>query len=163
MHCLIMIASLVSLLIAPAADAQPRGTSVSLLVSTDWLAERLQDPDVVIVWTGQGNRAEPLIAGARPITHDSLMTMGAGGHDLAATDNLVAALEAAGVSNNSHVVVYGEPLAAGWLFFALEYLGHDRVSMLDGGITKWRAEGRPVVVTQAPVSGAHSNRRHDHG
>ena len=152
MHRLIIIASLMSLFSAAAAEAQPRGTSVSLLVSTDWLAERLRDRDVVTVWTGQGSRDEPLIAGARPLTHDSLMTMGAGGHDLAATDDLVAAVEATGVSNHSHVVVYGEPLAAGWLFFALEYLGHDRVSMLDGGLAKWRAEGRPVVATPAPVT-----------
>jgi thiosulfate/3-mercaptopyruvate sulfurtransferase len=150
-HCPIIVVSVIALLIASAAGTQPRGTSVSLLVSTDWLAERLHDPGVVIVWTGQANRDEPLIAGARPITHDSLMTMGAGRHDVAATDDLVTALEAAGVSNSSHVVVYGEPLAAGWLFFTLEYLGHDRVSMLDGGIAKWRAEGRPVVRAQSPV------------
>jgi thiosulfate/3-mercaptopyruvate sulfurtransferase len=43
-------------------------------------------------------------------------------------------------------VVYGDPTSAGWLFFALDYLGHDRISMLDGGVEKWRAEGGPVAV-----------------
>jgi thiosulfate/3-mercaptopyruvate sulfurtransferase len=29
--------------------------------------------------------------------------------------------------------------------FTLAYLGHDRASFLDGGLSKWRAEGRPVA------------------
>ena len=33
--------------------------------------------------------------------------------------DLVATLQKAGISNDSHVVIYGEPMAAGWLFFAL--------------------------------------------
>jgi thiosulfate/3-mercaptopyruvate sulfurtransferase len=74
----------------------------------------------------------------------------AAGHDLAGVPDLVAALERAGVSNGSHVVIYGEPLAAGWLFFALDYLGHERTSMLDGGLDKWKAEGRPIGAASAP-------------
>jgi thiosulfate/3-mercaptopyruvate sulfurtransferase len=83
------------------------------------------------------------------------MSMQTGQHDLATTQDLVATLESAGVSNGSHVVVYGEPMAAGWLFFALDYLGHARVSMLDGGVAKWRAEGRPTGPPgPAPTRGA---------
>ena len=47
-------------------------------------------------------------------------------------------------------MIYGEPLASGWLFFALDYLGHDRTSMLDGSLDKWRAEGRPVSAVGPP-------------
>jgi thiosulfate/3-mercaptopyruvate sulfurtransferase len=51
-------------------------------------------------------------------------------------------------------VIYGDPLAAGWLFFTLDYLGHERTSMLDGGLDKWKAEARPVsAVGPAPPSG----------
>jgi thiosulfate/3-mercaptopyruvate sulfurtransferase len=72
-------------------------------------------------------------------------------HDLAGVPDLVGALGQAGVSHTSHVVIYGEPLSAGWLFFALDYLGHSRMSMLDGGLEKWRTEGRPVrAVGPAP-------------
>jgi thiosulfate/3-mercaptopyruvate sulfurtransferase len=137
--------SILSLLIASPAGGQSRAADVPLLVSTGWLAERLRDPAIVILWTGQGDRGEGLIAGARPVPHESLMTMQGGRHELAMTADLAAAFEKVGVSNSSHVVVYGEPLAAGWLFFALNYLGHERTSMLDGGIEKWRAEGRPVA------------------
>jgi thiosulfate/3-mercaptopyruvate sulfurtransferase len=66
---------------------------------------------------------------------------------------MVTTLERAGVSNSSHVVIYGEPLASGWLFFALDYLGHERTSMLDGGLEKWKAEGRPVSAVAAPPPG----------
>ena len=111
------------------------------------------DPDLVVLWTDQGAHDEALIPGARAVPHESLMTM-QGGHDLAATELLVQRLRAAGVSNESHVVVYGEPLSAGWLFFVLDYLGHTRVSMLDGGIVKWRSEERPIARTPvAPAPG----------
>jgi len=128
------------------AIAQTRAADVPLLVSTAWLEEHLQDPNVVILWTDQGNHDEALIANARRVPHESLMTM-EGGHNLAPTDVLVEQLRAAGVSNDSHVIVYGEPVSAAWLVFALDYLGHPRVSMLDAGITKWRSENRPIART----------------
>ena len=126
--------------------AQTGQSGVPLLVSTAWLGEHLQDPNVVILWTDQGNHDEALIANARRVPHESLMTM-EGGHGLAPTDALVEQLRAAGVSNDSHVVVYGEPNSAAWLVFALDYLGHPRVSMLDASITKWRSENRPIART----------------
>jgi thiosulfate/3-mercaptopyruvate sulfurtransferase len=48
--------------------------------------------------------------------------------------------------------VYGEPQSAGWLFFALEYLGHERISLLDGSLAKWRAEARPVAPASRPTA-----------
>ena len=81
------------------------------------------------------------------------MTM-QGGHGLAATDVLVEALRKAGVSNESHVVIYGDALSAGWLFFVLDHLGHTRMSLLDGGLVKWRSEDRPIARTPvAPPAG----------
>lgn len=134
------------ILIALRVAAQPAPGAVPLLVSTAWLEEHLQDPNVVILWTDQGNHDEALIANARRVPHESLMTM-QGGHGLAPTETLVDVLRKAGVSNDSHVVVYGEPLSAAWLFFVLDYLGHPRVSMLDANITKWRSENRPFART----------------
>jgi thiosulfate/3-mercaptopyruvate sulfurtransferase len=138
------MAGLAFLLVAlPVMAQQESRPTTSLLVSTAWLAEHLGDADLVVLQTSQAPEAPAQIPGARVVPHTALMTMSAG-HDLAATSDLVAALERAGVSNSSHVVIYGEPMAAGWLFFALEYLGHERTSMLDGGLAKWTAEGRPL-------------------
>lgn len=134
-------------------EAQTRPATSALLVSTEWLAMHLRDANVVVLQTSQAAAAPEQIPGARVVPHDSLMTMGAT-HDLADPSVLVTALERAGVSNASHVVVYGEPLAAGWLFFVLDYLGHDRTSLLDGGLEKWKAEGRPVsAATSVPARG----------
>ena len=142
--CLVLLA--LTVVVAAPAAAQTRAGAVPPLVSTAWLDEHLQDPDVVILWTDQGAHDEALIAGARAVPHESLMTM-QGGHALAPVDVLVDRLQQAGVSNRSHVVVYGEPLSAAWLFFVLDYLGHPRVSMLDASITKWRSENRPIART----------------
>ncbi|MGE3336155.1 MAG: sulfurtransferase [Rhodospirillaceae bacterium] len=139
------------LAVSPAA-AQTPPASQPLLVSTEWLADHLRDPNLVTLQTSQAPAVSEQIPGARLVSHDSLMTMIGGAHDLADPASLVAALERAGVSNSSHVVIYGEPMAAGWLFFALEYLGHERVSLLDGGLDKWIAERRAVTAVSVPPS-----------
>ena len=145
-------------LAAQSRPVQPRPTAPPLLVSTAWLAEHLRDPNVVVLQTSQAAPAPQQIPGARLVPHDSLMVMGAS-HDLAGAPTLVATLVRAGVSNASHVVVYGEPLAAGWLFFALDYLGHEKVSMLDGGLDKWKGEGRAVSAAgAAPLAGQFTPR-----
>ena len=150
--CLLLLVAAV-LGVLPAAGQTRPDAAVPLLVSAGWLNDHLRDPNVVVLYTDQGAHDEALIAGARTVPHESLMTM-EGGHGLASTDALVEALRKAGVSNDSHVVVYGEPLSAAWLFFALESLGHPRVSMLDAGIVKWRAEDRPFARTPvAPPRG----------
>jgi thiosulfate/3-mercaptopyruvate sulfurtransferase len=118
-------------------------------VSTAWLAEHQRDPDVVVLHTSQASAAREQIPGAQDVAHSALMTMAAG-HDLADASELVKALEQAGVSNDSHVIVYGEALASGWLFFALDYLGHERTSLLDGGLEKWKMEGRPLSPLAGP-------------
>ena len=146
--------ALMLVLTAATTEAQTPTPDVPLLVSTTWLGDHHKDPRVVVIWTGQAEPDPVQIAGARVVPHPSVMTMDGGQHDLAAPNVLVAALEGAGVSNDSHVVVYGEPQSAGWLFFALDYLGHERTSMLDGGLDKWRSEGRPVApITTAPARG----------
>jgi thiosulfate/3-mercaptopyruvate sulfurtransferase len=153
MRTIVALGILGLLLQAVPAGAQAPDGSVPLLVSTQWLADHLEDRDLAIRWTDQGAHDEALIPGARAVPHEAVMTM-QGGHGLAPTDALVETLRAAGISRDSHVVVYGEPLAAGWLFFVLDYLGHPRLSMLDGGITKWRAENRPIARTPTvPVRG----------
>jgi thiosulfate/3-mercaptopyruvate sulfurtransferase len=53
----------------------------------------------------------------------------------------------AGIGDNSRVVAYADTdhSGAARLWWALRYYGHDQVAILDGGITKWQAEGRPLV------------------
>jgi len=136
-----------AVLIFPTITSAQPPPPKDLLVTTTWVAEHLRDPKVVLVWTG-GTAPAQLIPGSRALPHENVMTT-IGGHDLPPVNDLVATLRRIGISDDSHVVVYGEPMAAGWLFFALEYLGHDRVSWLDGGLAEWTVERR---ATAAPVS-----------
>jgi thiosulfate/3-mercaptopyruvate sulfurtransferase len=52
----------------------------------------------------------------------------------------------AGVGPETHVVAYdfGDGSTAARLWWLLRYFGHERVSLLDGGIARWTAEGRPL-------------------
>jgi len=72
------------------------------------------------------------------------------------TATAVAALSAAGVSNTAKIIVYGADVDpnAGWVFWALEYLGAADVHMLDGGYTKWVADGRTVATTATTLPAA---------
>jgi thiosulfate/3-mercaptopyruvate sulfurtransferase len=51
-----------------------------------------------------------------------------------------------GVDRDTTVVAYddGGSVLAARLFFVLEYYGHERVRVLNGGFGKWRREGRPL-------------------
>ncbi|MCK9249247.1 MAG: sulfurtransferase [Solirubrobacteraceae bacterium] len=62
-----------------------------------------------------------------------------------------------GIGSDTHVVVYTEagPMWATRLWWMLRYFGHDAVSVLDGGLTAWRAAGLPTEagpVTVAPAT-----------
>lgn len=59
----------------------------------------------------------------------------------------------AGIGNDKHVIVYTDAknmTHGGIGFWALEYLGHDKVYFLDGGLDMWKAMGKPV--TAVPTS-----------
>lgn len=130
----------------------------SLLVSTSWLAQRLNDPSIVIVHVGNASAYEEgHIPGARYLgfeafteRHEPLYT------ELPEPTKLQQVLRAIGVSDDSRIVLYqprGHPTIAARLFVTLDYLGHgDRASLLDGGLEKWRAEDRPLSRETPPVS-----------
>ena len=70
-----------------------------------------------------------------------------GRHPLPDPAAIVDLFSRLGISNDTDVVVYdsaGGGLAASRLWWMLRYLGHDRVSILDGGWAAWVAAGGPV-------------------
>lgn len=65
-------------------------------------------------------------------------------------------LGALGISDGIYVVGYaeaGSPYAAR-LWHVLTHFGHERVALLDGGIDKWQAEGRPLQRERASARAA---------
>ena len=125
------------------------------LVSTEWLAEHLGEPDLVILdssWhmptSGRNGRDEYLAAhipGARFLDIDEVSDRSnPSPHMLPSVDEFGAAMERLGVGREDRIVVYdNSPIhtaARGW--FTLRHFGAPDVAVLDGGLQKWVAEGR---------------------
>lgn len=117
------------------------------LVSTQWLAEHLDDPDVRVVEVDMDPQTHvgAHIRGAAfwSITGDVLQP------DMRIhTDPKVMGrlLGAAGITPETTVVAYGGyPGTGSWIYWLLRTFGHRNVRVLDGGHGKWVAEGRPVA------------------
>lgn len=128
----------------------------TLLVSTEGLARRLNDPRVIVIHVGRDRTSYDAghIPGARFLPLSSIVAEQNGiPNELPAPEALEAAFEGVGVSDNSQVVLYGDlnGLLAARAFFTLDYLGKTDAALLDGGIEQWRKEERPVT-TEAPAA-----------
>jgi thiosulfate/3-mercaptopyruvate sulfurtransferase len=134
-----------------ATGAAQKSTAVDPVTSMAWLKDHLNDAAVVVIATDD---TPPFDAGhiptARFLGHDA--TLDHKEHRLKPPSELAAVLARAGATDNKvRVVLYGEPLAVGWLFYALASLGHaDRVSLLDGNYTAWVAAGFPSSKDSLP-------------
>lgn len=119
------------------------------LVSGSWLEGRLGDPDILVLHIdGRAERyATGHIEGARFIAQSAIALDADPGLELPTPDSLDSVLETAGVSDGQHIIITARsPLAATRLWLTFDYLGHaDHVSILDGGLARWEAEGRPLV------------------
>jgi thiosulfate/3-mercaptopyruvate sulfurtransferase len=127
------------------------------LVSTQWLAERLGEPDLTIVdssWhmpaSGRSGRDEFLAAhipGARFLDIDEVSDRSnPAPHALPGAREFGAAMEAIGIGRDDRIVVYDNSptrnAARGWFMF--RHFGAGNVAILDGGFQKWTAERRPT-------------------
>jgi thiosulfate/3-mercaptopyruvate sulfurtransferase len=138
----------------PKANPLPRWDP-SLLVSTESLARRLNDPHVVIIHVGRDRASYDAghIPGAHFLALSSLVAERSGAPgELPASKALEAAFEGVGVSDASQVVLYGDQqgLLAARAFFTLDYLGKTDAALLDGGLERWRQQERPVSTEPAP-------------
>ena len=138
------------------------------LVSTEWLGERLGSSEIAIV---DASFHLPLAARDARKEHEEVHIPGTVFFDIDkicdAVSNLPHMLPdeatmsaeagALGIGGGRHVVVYDVLgiVSAPRLWWMLRIFGHHEVSVLDGGLPKWRAENRPVesgAVTPAPVT-----------
>jgi len=150
-----MLAVVVSQIVAvPSRALQAQPSSVPRVVTTEWLATEGVNRSVVLIEVVHAADASPGIPGARTLAYDQLvMRRGTLSTELPSADSLRALFASLGVSDDSHVVVYAhEGPAATRALFSLTSIGHDRYSLLDGGLVKWRAEGRPVTTVQPRVA-----------
>lgn len=127
------------------------------LVSTDWLAAHLNDPDLRIIdasWhmtaTGRDARAEYAqahIPGARFFDIDAVSDRKSElPHMAPPPEMFVSRLRAMGVGDGHQVVVYdnSDVRSAARVWWTFRLMGKTDVAVLDGGFGKWLAEGRPT-------------------
>ena len=143
-----VIAAVSLVLAAHSASMQPaRG---SMLIGVTELAGLLKDPSTVILHIADREAAfaEAHIPGARFLRYADFAVEGADklGSELPSAETIERVFEAAGVSDNSRVVIYApSPVTAARAFFTLDAFGHARVQLLDGGLRAWRAASQPVA------------------
>ncbi|MCP9448057.1 MAG: sulfurtransferase [Nitrospira sp.] len=122
-----------------------------LLIETETLQNRLGEPGLVVV--DVRGRASYEFGGHIPgavhttwheYSDPTAVTKSLLNPDLAQIERRLGVL---GIGNETEVVIYSNPYDnwgdEGRMFWMLEYLGHTRVSILNGGWVKWTAEKRP--------------------
>ncbi len=144
------------------------------LVTTDWLAEHLDDADLRLLdatiflappaspggdWTqerGLAAHEEEHIPGARYADLVSELSTDDGWFNRPGADAFKAAVERLGVGDGTRVVVY-DRAASMWatrVWWLLRSYGFDDVAVLDGGFPRWKAEGRPTTAEPTPAAPA---------
>lgn len=123
------------------------------LVGTDWLAEHLDDPDVVVAESDEDVLLYETghIPGAVKIDwHADLNDPVA--RDYVDAEGFAALMSARGVTPDSTLVFYGDNFNwwAAYALWVCALFGHTDVRLLDGGRQKWVAEGRPLT-TDVPA------------
>jgi thiosulfate/3-mercaptopyruvate sulfurtransferase len=122
-----------------------------VLVSTDWLAENIDNPDIRIVEVDEDTSAYERghirnAAGVnwRGDLQDALI------RDFIGPDDFGKLADRLGITNDTLVVLYGgnNNWFATYAYWYFRYYGHDNVKLLDGGRKKWELEGREL--TQDP-------------
>jgi thiosulfate/3-mercaptopyruvate sulfurtransferase len=139
--------------------------TVPSLVSTEWLAAHLGAPDLLvfdatIYLPNEGRVAaaefsQGHIPGAHFFDIDAIADNETDlPHMVPATGRLERLIGAVGISNDSRVVFYDQKglFSAPRAWWMLRLFGHDRVGVLDGGLPKWRREGRVLATGPAAVN-----------
>jgi thiosulfate/3-mercaptopyruvate sulfurtransferase len=139
------------------------------LVTAEWLAARLDDPDLRIVDIRGYVKTEDLGCGRQQATYLGARDEFEAGHvpgsvfvdwtrdivdlddevpaQIAKPERFAEAMAALGIDNDTDVVVVdhtGDHFATR-LWWALKYYGHDRTAILDGGFNRWRDLGLPTT------------------
>lgn len=146
------------------------------LVSTDWLADHLDDADLRLLdatiflappaqagadWTaerGAAAHAEEHIPGSRYADIVSELSSDDGWFTRPDAAAFAAAVERLGVGDGTKVVVY-DRAASMWatrVWWLLRSFGFEDVAVLDGGFGRWKAEGRPTTAEATPPAPAAS-------
>lgn len=136
----------------------------SPLVDCEWLAQRLGAPDIVVLdatfflpnqrRSAHDEFRQAHIPGARFFDIDEVADKTSPlPHMLPTPERFAEAVGEMGIGNDSHIIAYDSNsfMASARLWWTFRVFGHDRVSVLDGGLARWGAEGGPLT-DQLPVT-----------
>jgi thiosulfate/3-mercaptopyruvate sulfurtransferase len=142
--------------------ARRKTTTVSPLVTTEWLASNLGRRNVRVVdgsWhmpqlkrDARGEFAQAHIPGAVFFDIDAIADRRTRlPHMLPSAAQFARAVGKLGIGSGDRVIVYDSRgvVSAARVWWTFRVFGHDRVAVLDGGFPRWRAEGRPVASGEA--------------
>ncbi|MEM9780273.1 MAG: 3-mercaptopyruvate sulfurtransferase [Pseudomonadota bacterium] len=145
-----------------------------LLVSTDWLQDHLGAPDLRVIdasWylpnMGRNARAEyedRHIPGARFFDIDDISDSRSElPHMAPPVEKFISRMRAMGIGDGHRVVAYdGAGLfSAARVWWLFRHFGKTDVAVLDGGLPKWLAEGRPVEDDLPVLRDRHFTARRD--
>ena len=142
------------------------------LVSTDWLAGHLKDPDLRVIdasWYIPGGDRDAKaeydaahIPGARFFDIDEIADQRSDmAHMAPPPEKFMSRMRAMGVGDGHQVVVYDGAgmLSAPRVWWTFRLMGHRDVAVLDGGFPKWQAEGRATEDMPPVVKDRHLTAR----
>ncbi|MGH1447114.1 MAG: 3-mercaptopyruvate sulfurtransferase [Cognatishimia sp.] len=133
------------------------------LVSTEWLAANLKDPDLRVLdasWFMPAEGRDPKaeyeaghIPGARFFDIDEISDLRSDlPHMVPPVEKFMSRVRAMGVGDGHQIVVYdGSGLfSAARVWWLFKLMGQNDIAVLDGGLPKWKAENR-AVTTERPL------------
>ncbi len=136
------------------------------LVSTEWLADHLDDQDLVVVDAsffvpgGTAPAKEQYDAGHIPGSvffdiNDIADPDATQDHIVPSAAVFGSKVGALGITNSTYVIAYdamGGGCAAARVWWMFRAYGHDKIAVLDGGLTKWVSENRPLSAEQPEIT-----------
>ena len=142
------------------------------IVSTEWLARHLADPDLRVLdasWyipdhkrDAKAEYTNAHIPGARFFDIDEIADLrSALPHMAPPPEKFVSRMRAMGIGDGHQVVVYdGSGLfSAARVWWTFRLMGKPDVAVLDGGLPKWRAEGRALDSSAPLIDDRHLTAR----
>jgi 3-mercaptopyruvate sulfurtransferase SseA len=144
--CLVLLGSSVSF--AKLAASRSDFPNKKLLVSSESVQSTIGTKNFVVIDARKAGYDVAHVPGSINVKFGEYFTPGSG---LLPVADLNSKLSAAGLKKNMTIVIYDNTTAsfgaAGRIFWMLEYLGCNKVYILDGGWDKWVADGRPTEAT----------------
>jgi len=131
-------------------------TMPEVFVTTEWLSEHMSDPNVRIVDTDVPELYETghILGAVNPVDHYYKTSLEDRTH-IQGIEQFTRTMSDMGIGDATTVVGYDRSggVYSFRLMWALHYYGHTNVKFLDGGLPKWKAEGRSTTKDNVSFSG----------